>query len=296
MKRFIKLAITLFLFTIIAGLVLISCFDEPEYSNVPAIEFENIQFVKGEISAGISDSLILYINFKDGDGDLGLDELQLNEPYNSTFYYLTDGDGGITPVGTNLPFSALQPMIFYSSKELTGKLVTVRTREEAGYEYLPAYEPPYTCTSYTYGELWISEQHANIFDDTYNLDNILHSERTDIPLPDIYILKDTFYYSTNAEYYNIELEWLIKNGSGAYEEFDWNDLSCGATYNGRFPVMTDDTRAVEGTIKYEMVSTGFYSLFSTETMKLRMMIRDRALNKSNVVETGDFTLNDIVKN
>lgn len=293
MRRILRLVVVAFPLAIILGFLLISCFDQPEYSNVPEIEFENIQFVKGETSSGVDDSLILYINFKDGDGDLGLDEDQLDEPYNSTYYYLADGEGGMTQVGTNLPYTNLQPMIYYSSKELTGKLVTVRTREEEGYEDLPEYEDPYDCTTYTYGELWISEQHASIFDDTYNLDSTIQGG---FGFPDIYILLDTFYYATNPNYYNIDLEWLIKDSSGEYEEFDWNDLSCGSTYNGRFPVMTDDTRAVEGTIKYEMVSSGFYSLFGTETMKLRILIRDRALNESNIVETGDFTLNDIIKN
>src|SRR5690349_6214269 len=83
----------------IQGLVLIcflaisisSCFDPPEFKNTPEITYDKIQFKEVE-GAGTNDSLILYINFKDGDGDLGIDpddEVYAEAPYNSSYYFLT---------------------------------------------------------------------------------------------------------------------------------------------------------------------------------------------------------------
>ena len=96
---------------------------------------------------------------------------------------------------------------------------------------------------------------------------------------------------------------FIKNNDGTYKEFDWqkefaNYPSCGETYDGRFPIMTKDLTQktpLEGTIRYAMKSTGFLILFSIKTLKLRITIQDRALHKSNTVETGDFTLQGIKK-
>ena len=41
--------------------------------------------------------------------------------------------------------------------------------------------------------------------------------------------------------------------------------------------------------------TGFLFLFSVKTLKLRITIQDRMLNKSNTIESGDFTLQQIKK-
>ncbi|MCX2740758.1 hypothetical protein [Pontibacter anaerobius] len=49
-----------------------SCREEPSYSDVPAITFDRVEqytFTKNNI---ISDSLVVAIDFQDGDGDLGL--------------------------------------------------------------------------------------------------------------------------------------------------------------------------------------------------------------------------------
>jgi hypothetical protein len=78
------------------------------------------------------------------------------------------------------------------------------------------------------------------------------------------------------------------------EEFDFREAYC-TTYDGRFPVLADSKRAVEGTLKYAMVGTGFLSTFSITPLKLQIQIKDRAFHESNVIETGVFTLNDIRK-
>jgi hypothetical protein len=61
-----------------------SCFDPPEFPVVPQITFEGIQFVDSPDPSDF-DSLNLYINFKDGDGDLGFSASpqDISDPYHS---------------------------------------------------------------------------------------------------------------------------------------------------------------------------------------------------------------------
>jgi hypothetical protein len=66
--RFIQqISITTLLLTGLA-----SCFDPPEYPVTPSITYENVVFKDSE-DPTISDTLVVSINFKDGDGNLGID-------------------------------------------------------------------------------------------------------------------------------------------------------------------------------------------------------------------------------
>jgi len=110
------------------------------------------------------------------------------------------------------------------------------------------------------------------------------------------IVKDTLYFELNPNYSNIIVEFLVKNPDGTFTEFDWkkafNFPNCGISFDGRFPILYKEKPGapLEGTIRYGMGSIGFKILFSTKTLKLRVQIKDRALNKSNFIETPEFTL------
>ena len=59
---------------IIAILIMViisACFKAPEFANEPSISFNSIIFKKGATDLD-PDSLIVTVNFQDGDGDLGL--------------------------------------------------------------------------------------------------------------------------------------------------------------------------------------------------------------------------------
>lgn len=70
--------IHLYLITFGIALALSSCFNEPNYSNTPEIEFKGIDQYKA-LPAGTGvgkskrDSVVIIIGFKDGDGNLGDD-------------------------------------------------------------------------------------------------------------------------------------------------------------------------------------------------------------------------------
>jgi hypothetical protein len=110
------------------------------------------------------------------------------------------------------------------------------------------------------------------------------------------IVKDTLYFQLNPDHNNIEVDFLVKNPNGTFTEFDWrkefNFPNCGISFDGRFPILYKDRPGapLEGRIRYGMGSIGFKVLFGLKTLKLRVQIKDRALNKSNIIETPEFTL------
>jgi len=238
---------------LMAGLLLTSCFDPPQYSPIPVIEFDNIVF-KDVSDPSASDSLILTIRFKDGDGNLGLDpnELGCNQEqticFNDKFYFkLADG--------TFITYKN------YRQNHASGKNDT-----------LPAFVKPANCLKW----------------DVRTVNGKV----------------DTFYVQQNKNYYNIFVEFWIKNDfpAGTYTQYKIEEQfgypQCANSFNGRFPILSKDLNQktpLDGTIRYAMQSIGFNILFSIKTLNLKITIQDRLLNKSNTVETGDFDLTKIRK-
>jgi len=228
----------------IVGLAIISCFEPPEFSRVPSIDLADLKFKDvGDVSE--PDSLIISLNFRDGDGDIGLDASNFedqNFPYNNKYYFrFPDGS-----------------LLNYEDK-----------RTNPNYDTLPDFVKPYNCINW---EIITGSGQA----------------------------KDTVYFQLNPDHYNIFVVFLVKNPDGSFKEFDWreefNYPNCGISFDGRFPVLSKDlsqASPLEGTIRYGMVSTGFQILFSIKTLKLRIKIQDRFLNKSNEIETPEFTLQSI---
>ncbi len=201
------------------------------------------------------DSLILSIKFKDGDGDLGLDA---NNPYDTMYPYHNKAFFDTT--GAKYYYPAFDPFfISYKTKRTNPKFDT-----------LPAFAKPYYCVN------WEVKTSGNKV--------------------------DTFYYELNPNHHNIFIDFLVKNNDGTFKEFDWMKEfaypNCGITLDGRFPVLSKDlgrASPLDGKIRYAMGSVGYTILFSIKTLKLRIMIQDRGLNKSNIIETPEFTLQQIKK-
>ncbi|MCS6968153.1 MAG: hypothetical protein RMJ44_06075 [Cytophagales bacterium] len=70
-----------------------SCFREPNYSIVPEIAYQNIVITPSRFPQ--TDSIAIFISYRDGDGDLGLSDQDINPPFSVTnpdgtpnrFYY-----------------------------------------------------------------------------------------------------------------------------------------------------------------------------------------------------------------
>lgn len=247
-------------FTGFIALVLLSCFDPPEYSNIPTIEFESVTFTDVSNTSD-PDSLIITVRFKDGDGDLGLDA---NNPGDTLFPYQAR-----TFLIDTIPNSGLGWYFPYNPNFPDVVFITYNTRRtNPNYDTLPSFSKPYNCVNW----------------EILTINNKL----------------DTFYFQRNPYHHNITVDFLVKNNDGSFTEFDWTEEfsypQCGITFDGRFPILSRDlsrSAALDGKIRYGMASTGFNVLFSIKTLKLRVTIFDRALNRSNTVETPEFTLQQI---
>lgn len=103
-----------------------------------------------------------------------------------------------------------------------------------------------------------------------------------------------FYKRDNPLHTNIEVEFWVKNGN-SYTLFDWEKEYCEVAFNQRLPELSDKPGPLEGNLKYSMNSLGIRATFSIKTLKLRIKIRDRSYHVSNIIETGDFTLDKIAR-
>jgi hypothetical protein len=109
---------------------------------------------------------------------------------------------------------------------------------------------------------------------------------------------DTILVEINENHYNYFVKFFPKK-NGQYTQFDWRDPPYYQTFDGRFPLLNLDgsdrelkERPLEGTLRYGMTSSGWLFLFR-DSLKVSVQIQDRALHKSNIVESPDFTLESI---
>ncbi|MBB6325585.1 hypothetical protein FHS59_001200 [Algoriphagus iocasae] len=211
------------------ALVSFSCVNTPDnFPSTPEISFSTIEYVP---TSG-PDSLIVSLDFKDAEGDLGLGATETNPPFNSVEY----------------------------QRDNFGELITYSNR--------PPQAPSYNPID------WV-------------IDPIINNGT----------VKDTIWVVQNPNQYNIFIKFFVKR-NGQYTEFKWQDPPFYTTFNGRFPRILNDeeNQAIEGNIKYAMLSSGWESIFRTDTLRVEVQIQDRALNRSNEVTSPDVTLKNITRN
>lgn len=202
------------------------CISPPDdFPSVPSIGFNNVEYIE----TSNADSLIVSVDFKDGEGDLGLNPREINPPFHP-LDYPTDAEGNLITYGNRPPDA-------------------------------PSFN---------------------------NRDWRIN------PLINNVEVKDTIWVKINPNQFNIFIKFFIKRG-GNYTEYDFSGPPFYSTFNGRFPRILDEERerAIEGTIRYAMLSLGWNSIFRNDTVKIEVQIQDRALNKSNIVSSPDFTLSQI---
>jgi len=258
-----KIKVILFL-SVSLGL-LSGCFSPPEFPDVPEISFENIVFIRGEEFSG--DSLILSINFQDGDGDLGFTGVDTGFPYHP-FDIIVDSNGDSVFFSdeprVSDPGLVKQPVPPFFRRSPNGSMTPFSDTDNRGGIFLcPEYEE-------------ISNSQGDVI--------------------------DTVYISENVNSANIYVEFLRKR-NGEFQVFDFRAIAssdlCGEDFNGRFPIFDqqnfEEGKPLAGTIDYSMVSVGFELAFRMDTFRIDVSIRDRALNLSNVVSTPEFTLQGITQ-
>lgn len=216
-------------FMLLAALGWTSCISPPEnYPSVPEIEFSTIEFVQ----TSSQDSLMISVDFKDAEGDLGLSATDVDPPFH--------------------------PLTF--KRDGAGNLITYGNRPPEA----PSYNPI-----------------------DWEVDPLVNNVE----------VKDTIWVEQNENQYNIFVRFYVKR-NGQFTEFRWQDPPFYTTFNGRFPriLTTTEGQAVEGNIKYRMLSSGWESIFRTDTLRIDVEIQDRALNRSNQVSSPEVTLRQITRN
>lgn len=257
----------------ISTLLVSSCFDPPEFPIVPEIRFESIEFVDIPDPSPFevaTDSLVLQLSFRDGDGDLGIKASESFPPFNDRWYSLKepfDCDGHPQTKESRCHELRLEEL----SKYVNYKLKRV---PQNGSDTLKAFEKPYNCTNWE-----------------------VVRDRTGKVV-------DTVYFQLNPHYNNIFVEFQMKESSSScsnppcFSVFDWSNYlnypSCELQgFNGRFPYLNTQELGetpLAGIIKYSMPSPFFKTIFGARTLRLRVYIEDRSQNRSNEIITPEFTL------
>ncbi|MEO9802331.1 MAG: hypothetical protein ABJF04_03745 [Reichenbachiella sp.] len=257
--------------------IFFSCQEPDPFPIIPEIQFNNIQFVE-LLENGNPDSLILSFDFQDGDGDLGVEGDETFPPFHD-FNFVVDNNNRIVTFGqedVELPFYLFVPDPFQPTRSLFSETDN---------------RPSFDCGDYD--TLYINEEKDRYIPPGVSFGDI-----------DLEVFqKDTVYIQRNPYKSNIIIKFFRKRGIEEYEEIDWRYLTsqygCGISFDGRFPVLDFETVSssgpLEGTIRYSMVSTGFRTVLRKDTFNIRFQIIDRGLHGSNVAETGDITLDQLIR-
>ncbi|MCE2733078.1 MAG: hypothetical protein O9302_08615 [Cyclobacteriaceae bacterium] len=290
-------------------LIAVSCFEQPQFSDTPVIELENVYYREvGGI--GDADSIVVSFSFRDGDGDIGIPRVFIDEttttddtsdPYHEKDFFLATGNGQLATVPTVTIFAdtiqngLLQPigLTVLNPEALNGTLVSNRTRSEAGYGSLPVYNPDELgCFNYTNDVVFLPEIFQSVLDEDHKVlgitTNLLTGQR-------FIKLRDELYFQFNPEYNNLDVSIEVEGNGGVFTEFNWQRIYC-ENFNARIPVINNERIATEGILTYSLVSTGFRTVFTNKRIKLRLKIRDREQNVSNELLTQAFRLDEIKRN
>jgi hypothetical protein len=235
------------------------------------------------------DIVRLSLSIVDGDFDLGVNEL--DSPYHQLTLFLENNN-------------ALESII-PASREVDGPgkalvIQTTKTGNVATYTLLrkKALQPlPFSCETYFYGYVLAESENidpdASAITDTLMIDN-----------REMIVLRDTFPFLANENHYNITVDFLVEQGDGTFEEFDFSEQMC-TTFDGRFgfataldvgeimvdgPFVITRTGKARITLSYSMRSNGFSTLWQGKKIKLRVSVKDRAIHNSNVIETDPILI------
>ena len=246
MKQIIALIIFSFLF---------SCIEDTNVSKIPSISFESLEFKKSDNNFN-QDSLILNINFIDGDGNLGLSNDENNYPYHP-FNAIIDQEFNWVTLGST---SVSPPLYVY---------------EPDGSYYLYSNEdnrPSFNCENYI-------------------IDTVNYTSKLDT----FYIQKNEnnknifveFYKKENDDFKLIDWKRIFDQEYGCGIDFD----SRFPPLN-----VSNSSQLLSGKLRYGMVSYGFEMILKNDLFKLKIHIKDRDLNMSNTIETPEVTLEEILVN
>lgn len=281
MKRATKL---LLFSSIIAIMVLSSCFDNEVFSDIPEIEFRSLEF----IDTDSQDSLVLRFSFKDENGDIGLGTDEIFEPYNSSFG-VTDSAGDIVTIeGDFVPPYSQVPIALLPLEFVLKDSLNVNNQQSFREEVFDVYQRVGDVTDLGDGDPRPETPSCNDFvlANFYSIEDVNSIYQELVPsIEEILILRNEFHHNFHIDFYR-------KSGEN-YTLIDFDAIfnSCTDSFDGRIPIF--DPNGKEGTITYTMLSQGFRLAFLDDTIRAEFYVYDRALNRSNLEQTEDFVLRSL---
>jgi hypothetical protein len=240
-----------------------SCFEPPEFSIFPEIEVENVR-VKNIADPTQPDSLIISINFKDGDGNIGIDGSENGPPFHERWFFLKNPSPTCEP-GVAAPCTKIS---FIDQTNLANYITYKLRRAGTPYDTLPALSQPSDCLKYVV---------------------LRNSNNAAI---------DTLYSQLNSRYFNLFISVYVKNGA-TFQKYEFNNAAypnCDIYgLNSRLPILAKDGDVnsklpLEGIITYKLTSASFTPLIG-KTLMLRIQIMDRDGNLSNIDDSNEFNFN-----
>ncbi|MBR07781.1 MAG: hypothetical protein CMP48_08835 [Rickettsiales bacterium] len=253
---------------ILLTLVVVGCFSPDELSEVPRIGYVSSHFyrvpddyVPKDETDNPRDSILITFTLEDGDGDIGLrsndvDNLYPYHPYNTI----------IDSRGEKVRFGGDYQLPFYKVNEQQG------FRDSLFFSDVDNRPTSYDCKYF-----------------------ILDEELTGNTNQDSAVFIEQNIYGKNL------IVDILRKQNGNYTSVDYaeytNSINCDLySLSGRIPIFDDDNlgRTLKGEISYSIPSTGHVYVLNRDTFKIRFYVFDRALNQSNVVESPDLTLQEIL--
>lgn len=237
-------------------LVMTNCKDdEPSYPIEPYIEFRDIE-AKRENSI---DSVIVKFYIRDGDFDLGLTITDIDSPYHSRWYF-DKAERNLVPGN-------------YKAENLDiNSLLKYHDRHTPPFDTLPEFENPYSCINY----------------------EVLRNDFGQVI--------DTVYYKINELHFNFIFDFQVQQDDGSWSTFNFRENfsypNCGISFYNRFKIQNDIGASgspfyskrisnQEMFLTFKIGNPGFSFFFKGKTIRFKIYIYDRALNKSNIVYTSE---------
>lgn len=125
----------------------------------------------------------------------------------------------------------------------------------------------------------------------YNCVNYMEFDRK---LPDNSTVIDIVYRQPNPMGKNFRLKFFIKKGE-TFEEYNFMEETCISS-DGTFTRLNtaDYDRPLQGNLTYTFRASNLKTYFGSYPIKLQVQIMDRKGNLSNIAESPEFTLDEVL--
>lgn len=314
--------------TILAGLLMLAgCLKPPEYSTTPRIEFKKLVFkdypdIPSSSEQEKKDELIFTFSFEDGDGDFGLNSDDVGGKFSEIDYiyykddkrsYLEDSTyvkalefNGFSKIDKDIVDSVRNYILTTLNLEVVNN---VRTNQDSTVLIFDVLQDTLIekQSSGFFPVTWDDNQAQPPFflaKDTANQSNVYN----DGPKPPLScenyftdaISGKDFYVRRNETVFNLIIRYF-KKINGVYQETNpanWNDfVSYKCVEHAKIPIIDPSKmgEAFLGQFDYRYTQIGLKTILALDTFKVQMYVYDRSLNKSNVVESPDYVLSDIIE-